>query len=121
MSPVEAARGIVEVCESLAEAPGGRIFVRRWSSGDSNRSPIILLHDSLGSVDQWRDFPDALARATTRQVIAYDRLGFGKSTQRRERPSVDFIDEEAETFFPAVQRALGITQFGDPSRERPAV
>jgi pimeloyl-ACP methyl ester carboxylesterase len=50
--------------DSFAEIPGGRIFVRRWSSGDSDLSPIVLLHDSLGSVEQWRDFPDALSEKT---------------------------------------------------------
>jgi len=93
------------------EVPGGRIFVRRWSPDHNNGPPLVLLHDALGSVDQWRDFPDALAAATGRQVLAYDRLGFGKSTARVERPSVDFICEEAATFFPAMQRALGMTRF----------
>jgi pimeloyl-ACP methyl ester carboxylesterase len=100
-----------EVLDSLADVPGGRIFIRRWSTGHGNGPPIICLHDSLGSVDQWRDFPAALARATTRDVVAYDRLGFGRSTRRLERPSADFIREEAVTFFPAIQRALGITRF----------
>ena len=97
--------------DSLVEVPGGSIFVRRWSAGRSERPPIVLLHDSLGSVDQWRDFPDALARATNRPVVAYDRLGFGRSTRRLERPSVDFVCEEAGRFFPPLRRALGMTRF----------
>jgi len=97
--------------DSLVEVPGGGVFVRRWSLRFSNHPPIILLHDSLGSVDQWRDFPGALAGVTSREVIAYDRLGFGRSTPRLERPSVDFIGEEARTFFPAVKHALGIPRF----------
>jgi pimeloyl-ACP methyl ester carboxylesterase len=44
-------------------------------------------------------------------VIAYDRLGFGNSTPRRERPSVDFVTEEASRYFPALRRALGLTRF----------
>ena len=97
--------------DSFVDVPGGSIFVRHWNSGLNNRPPIILLHDSLGSVELWRDFPEALAKATKRQVIAYDRLGFGRSTQRLERPSLDFINEEADTFFPAIQHALDITRF----------
>lgn len=100
-----------EVLDSLVKVPGGSVFVRHWRLGHSGRPPIILLHDSLGSVELWRDFPEALAQATTRPVIAYDRLGFGRSTRRIEPPSVDFISEEAETFFPAIQRALGIPRF----------
>jgi len=103
--------GGTEVSDSLVEVPGGSIFVRRWGVGRSERAPIVLLHDSLGSVDQWRDFPDALARATNRPAVAYDRLGFGKSTQRSQRPSVDFVTEEAVKFFTPLRRALGITRF----------
>lgn len=91
--------------------PGGSLFVRRWSSGPGDRPPLILLHDSLGSVEQWRDFPQALANATRTEVIAYDRLGFGKSTPRAARPSADFVADEAVTFFPALERALGLTRF----------
>lgn len=100
-----------EVLDSFVEVPGGSVFVRRWSADRSERPPIIILHDSLGSVEQWRDFPDALAAATSRHVIAYDRLGFGRSTHRPQRPAVDFISDEAITFFPPIQRALGLTRF----------
>jgi len=97
--------------DSSVAVPGGSVFVRRWNTGLSERPPIILLHDSLGSVEQWRDFPQALADATGTEAIAYDRLGFGKSTPRAARPSVDFVTDEAATFFPALARALGLTRF----------
>jgi pimeloyl-ACP methyl ester carboxylesterase len=101
----------VEVLDSFVEVPGGSVFVRCWSVSHGKRHPIVILHDSLGSVEQWRDFPDALAATTSTHVIAYDRLGFGRSTQRSQRPSVDFIFDEAVTFFPAMQRALGVSGF----------
>lgn len=100
-----------DVHDVVVGVPGGSIFSRRWNPGYSIHPPIILLHDSLGSVDQWRDFPEALARATTRNVIAYDRLGFGRSTARKGLPSINFIDEEAEIFFPTIKCALGVTRF----------
>ncbi len=85
--------------------------MRRWNPGGNPRPPIVLLHDSLGSVEQWRDFPEALAGATGMEVIAYDRLGFGRSTPRPERPPVDFVTDEARRFFPALKGALGLTRF----------
>lgn len=100
-----------EVFDSFVEVPGGSVFVRGWSAGRDRGPPIILLHDSLGSVEQWRDFPAALAATTDRPVIAYDRLGFGRSTHRAQRPSVDFVSDEAVTFFPPIQRALGAARF----------
>jgi pimeloyl-ACP methyl ester carboxylesterase len=71
--------------DNTVAVPGGRVFVRRWAGG-SDRAPIVLLHDSLGSVEQWRAFPQALATATHRDVIAYDRLGFGHSSARDAQP-----------------------------------
>jgi len=96
--------------DSLVEVPGGRVFTRRWDVS-RHSAPIILMHDSLGCVELWRDFPAALAEATARPVIAYDRLGFGKSDQRTERPCVDFIREEADVIFPALRRQLAIDRF----------
>lgn len=95
-----------------ADAPGGRLFVRTWESASGlDRPPVVLLHDSLGCVDLWRDFPVALCRRLARPVIAYDRLGFGRSGKRLDLPGPDFIREEAEVFFPAVARALGRSEF----------
>lgn len=101
----------IDVSETFIDVPGGRVLVRQWNIEESKRAPIFLLHDSLGSVDQWREFPAELARATERNVIAYDRLGFGRSSVRLERPSVRFIHEEAEIYFPALVRGLGIDRF----------
>ena len=100
-----------EVLDEYVDVPGGSVFVRHWRPGSHGHSPIILLHDSLGCIDLWRDFPAELAKATNREVIAYDRLGFGKSTPRVERPSTRFVDEEAEIFFSAIRSGLGIERF----------
>ena len=72
--------------------PGGRLFAREWPVVDADPGPpLVLLHDSLGSVALWRDFPALLARDTGRRVVAYDRAGFGASDARTARPSFDFV------------------------------
>ena len=91
------------------KVPGGQVYVRRWSGGDWG-APIVLLHDSLGSVEQWRAFPELLAAATRRDVIAYDRLGFGRSTARVGLPSITFVEDEADVFA-ALREALGLSRF----------
>ncbi|GFE85860.1 alpha/beta fold hydrolase [Steroidobacter agaridevorans] len=101
----------IEATDSFVDVPGGRIFVRQWQGSRTRGAPLVLLHDSLGSVGLWRDFPAVLAQASSRHVIAYDRLGFGQSTQRTDRPSFAFIDEEAERYFPAVRDGLGLDRF----------
>jgi pimeloyl-ACP methyl ester carboxylesterase len=92
--------------------PGGQVFVRAWTPpAGTGAEPVVLLHDSLGCVDLWRDFPERLAGRLARPVIAYDRLGFGRSSARQELPSADFIREEAEVYFPAVRHALGVAGY----------
>ena len=95
----------------FAPSAEGRVFVRRWPVEGSGRAPIVLLHDSLGSVAQWRDFPSKLAQATSREVIAYDRLGFGQSDPRDELPSPAFVREEASSSFAGVRDALQLQHF----------
>lgn len=101
----------VEAKDLFVDVPGGRVFLRQWASDGSSGAPIILLHDSLGSVEQWRSFPEALAAKTNRNVIAYDRLGFGKSTARTSPARASFIDEEAQVQLPAITAALGLSQY----------
>lgn len=104
--------GDMRINNAYVAVPSGRIFVRTWMpDAATTTTPIILLHDSLGCVEMWRDFPEALARRVHSPVIAYDRLGFGQSTARLELPSVNFIREEAEEIFPTLLRALAITEF----------
>lgn len=101
----------IEATDAFVDVPGGRVFVRQGGGSRTRGSPLVLLHDSLGSVELWRDFPAVLAEASGRAVIAYDRLGFGQSTQRTDEPSFAFIDEEAERYFPVVQDRLGLDRF----------
>ncbi|MFU2488010.1 alpha/beta fold hydrolase [Thauera sp. WH-1] len=90
----------------------GRLFVRTWSpASPSSLAPIVLLHDSLGCVELWRDFPAALCEATGRQVIAYDRLGFGRSEAYPGALALDFVAAEAEGDFAALTRQLGLERF----------
>lgn len=107
--------GIVST-DVLVEHPHGRIFARVWApSGDTGaapvKRPIVLFHDSLGCVELWRDFPAKLSAATGRRVIAYDRLGFGRSDQRIGKLTMDFIADEAKTYFPSIREQLGIKRF----------
>lgn len=99
------------VHDAAVEVPGGQVFVRQWATGQPQKAPLVLLHDSLGSVELWREFPAALAQATGRTVWAYDRLGFGRSSPRTEPPSLGFILEEAQFYFPAVAAQLELDQY----------
>ena len=102
----------IQTEEFNVSVPGGSVFVKRWRpKSGAARIPLVLLHDSLGSVDLWRDFPAVLAGQLSRTVIAYDRLGFGKSDARSALPSLEFIAEEASKYFPAIKKHLGLAHF----------
>jgi pimeloyl-ACP methyl ester carboxylesterase len=92
----------------------GRLFVKTWTpqaSETSQLSPILLLHDSLGCVELWRGFPDFLATSTGRRVIAYDRLGFGRSDSHPGQLEPNFIQMEARCVLPQLFEAFSVKEF----------
>jgi pimeloyl-ACP methyl ester carboxylesterase len=106
----QAKAAMLPVHDQFVEAPDGRLFTRTWGEidGSAKAAPIVLFHDSLGSVELWRDFPARLASATGRPVLAYDRLGFGKSDPHPGKLAVDFIRQEASSSLAAVKARLNI-------------
>lgn len=95
--------------ESFVVLSAGRLFVKTWTPTKLKfKIPLVLLHDSLGCVRTWRRFPELLAQRLQRQVIAYDRSGFGRSGERRLLPSPQFIEEEARQTFPELCEALDL-------------
>ena len=105
---------IVASQEIWIETPHGRLYAKRWELAAPDArglAPVVLFHDSLGSVELWRDFPERLAAATDRTVIAYDRLGFGKSDPYPGKLALTFISDEAEGGFKAMREKLGFDAF----------
>ncbi|UNU44453.1 alpha/beta hydrolase [Sphingopyxis sp. YF1] len=95
--------------ETFIPTPAGKLFAREWRpktiGGDAC---IIMFHDSLGSVDQWRDFPARVAEIADRRVIAYDRLGFGRSGANPRLLAPDFVRDEAVSALPYIRDTLAI-------------
>lgn len=63
---------------------------------------LVFLHDALGSVRLWRDFPDQLVRSTGRGALLYDRWGSGESEALAPPYSKDYLIEEALRALPEV-------------------
>lgn len=76
--------------------------------GDPGRSPLLLLHEGLGSITLWRAFPFLLAEATGRRVIAYSRHGHGNSGPGLLPRSPGFMHTEALEVMPELVERLGI-------------
>ena len=69
---------------------------------------IVLLHEGLGSVSAWREFPDAVARATKRRVLAYSRAGYGASDPCEVPRPLDYMEREGTDVLPALLDEAGI-------------
>jgi pimeloyl-ACP methyl ester carboxylesterase len=81
----------------------GRHLEYRWIGPRPGDAPtIVFLHEGLGSVGMWRDFPDRLASATGCGALVYSRIGYGASDPVCGPRPIRFMHEEAMEVLPAV-------------------
>jgi pimeloyl-ACP methyl ester carboxylesterase len=80
----------------------------RYLEGDRARPVLVLLHEGLGCVALWRDFPEALVEATGCGVFAYSRFGYGGSDSEPLPWPLDYMQREGLYGLPAVLDAAGI-------------
>jgi pimeloyl-ACP methyl ester carboxylesterase len=88
----------------------------RWIARAHRERPLIVfLHEGLGSVAMWKDFPDRLCHAADARGLVYSRPGYGRSTPRAaaEAWGLDFMHRQAHDLLPTLLTAL------DVQRERP--
>jgi pimeloyl-ACP methyl ester carboxylesterase len=84
------------------------IFTRFYKDFDSNLPTIVFLHEALGSVAQWRDFPKLVAQRTPLNVFAFDRLGHGLSDPMLKKRDAHYLHDEAWEMTPSVFAHFGI-------------
>jgi pimeloyl-ACP methyl ester carboxylesterase len=85
----------------------------RWVGRTEADAPVLVfLHEGLGSVAMWRDFPDRLCEAIGARGLVYSRPGYGRSTPRpaEERWQPDFMHRQAREVLPALLQALDVRQ-----------
>lgn len=73
-----------------------------------NKSIIVFLHDGLGSIQQWGDFPKSLSKITGLPALLYDRYGYGKSEKLIKPHDMNYFEQEASTVLPEVLKTLNI-------------
>lgn len=89
----------------------------QWLAPDRTTAPLmVFLHEGLGSLAMWKDFPQRLCDAVGMRGLVFSRSGYGKSTPREagELWPIDFMRGQAEDFMPAFFAAIGL-----PPTERP--
>jgi pimeloyl-ACP methyl ester carboxylesterase len=80
------------------------------------RAPLVVfLHEGLGSVSMWKDYPQRLCDAGGYRGLVFSRPGYGRSTPRApaERWPVDFMQRQAEHLLPRLFAQLGVGEDAD--------
>jgi pimeloyl-ACP methyl ester carboxylesterase len=75
-----------------------------------NLEPIIFLHEGLGSIALWKDFPLRVAKATGRDIILYSRIGMGKSSPIKENRKLSYMHDEAKIYLPQIIKYLNLPE-----------
>jgi pimeloyl-ACP methyl ester carboxylesterase len=87
---------------------GGHRLELRKIAGAAGLPTLVFLHEGLGSVALWKDFPDKLAAATGAPALVYSRYGYGKSDPLDGPRAVDYMHVEALEILPELRRRLGL-------------
>lgn len=87
------------------------------ASDDVNAPLLVFLHEGLGSLAMWKDWPQQVCAAANCRGLIFSRYGYGQSTPRPhdEQWSSRYLHQQAYEFLPAFFTTLGI----DAEREKP--
>lgn len=94
--------------DGFLEIGASRLEYKMAGPRPNEAATFVLLHEGLGSVGLWDDFPLRLADATGLGVFAYSRAGYGRSSPSVLPRRVTFMHEEARDILPQVLKAIGL-------------
>jgi len=79
---------------------------------DSSEPVVVFLHEGLGSIAMWKDFPERFCRENGWRGLVFSRYGYGQSTPRpsAERWPTDYLHRQADEVLPQLFAQLGIHQ-----------
>jgi pimeloyl-ACP methyl ester carboxylesterase len=98
----------IEGVRAEAVADGKRLEAVAYGPPPKEAPTIVMLHEGLGCVALWRDFPAKLAAATGCGVFAYSRAGYGGSERIALPRPLDYMSREARFSLPVVLEAIGL-------------
>jgi pimeloyl-ACP methyl ester carboxylesterase len=93
--------------QGFLNLPPQRLEYRMIGPPPDAAPTLILLHQGLGCVEMWGDFPDRLQAVTGLGVFAYSRMGYGQSSPALLPRALDFMHVEAKRTLPRVLDAIG--------------
>jgi pimeloyl-ACP methyl ester carboxylesterase len=89
---------------------GGRSLEYQRIAASADNPTLVFLHEGLGSISQWRDFPARIVAGTGLPAIVYARYGHGQSDVVQQPHRTDFMHREALESLPEFLRQLGIAR-----------
>ena len=87
-----------------------RLEYELYGRPNSGLPTLVLLHEGLGCIDMWMDFPMRLLQATGYPVFAYSRRGYGRSDPKLPPWSRRFMHDEGLEILPKVLVAAGLDE-----------
>jgi len=81
--------------DQFITAGGHRLKVRLLGDIVADAPTLVFLHDGIGCIDMWQDFPAQIGEATGLAVVMYDRLGYGGSDPLPAPKKIDYREDEA--------------------------
>lgn len=89
---------------------GVRVQTRRLRHGKSAGPVLVFLHESLGNIALWKQFPHRLAEATGLDALVYERQGYGASSDEPLPRPYDYLEQEGKVWLPRLLDALEIDE-----------
>lgn len=112
---MESVESPVVVREDMTVRVEGVALSARWlrpAGAPADAPVLVFLHEGLGSIGLWKDFPEALCRATGLPGFVYDRQGHGGADPLTAWPRpVRYLEHEAEHVLPRVLSAAGVERY----------
>ena len=92
----------LSIHDRFVKAGGHRLKTRTLGEIDPSRPTLVFMHEGLGSIGLWKDFPEQVARAVEMPVLIYDRWGHGESDQLVGARKTSYRHVESLTVMPEV-------------------
>ncbi len=104
-------RSFASLRMTAADAPEVRLEYQ-WVGAPSNAPVLVFLHEGLGSLSMWKDFPQRFCEANGLRGFVFSRAGYGRSTPkpRDEHWQPDFMHRQANEVLPALFAQVGIAR-----------
>lgn len=89
---------------------GVAVQAQRLRHGTGAGPVLVFLHESLGNIALWKQFPRRLAEATGLDALVYERRGYGASSDEPLPRPYDYLEQEGRVWLPQLLNALEIDE-----------